>query len=607
MERNIMLLFVSRPIWQGSAEPKDAVYQNIKCGADADGKARTRTTNESAVRYLLDRLEERGASLEKIFAFVSDSVRKRNEAAGWSGLEYFQSRLYPYLPDIAERFVDVPYDESLQANDTLEIVIAMAEQIQAYAGDISQGDEVVLHVDLTGGMRHANMLMLGVVRLLQYGGVKIGRMLYSNYNPSSGEGRVEEADEIYKLFDLISGTEEFVRFGSVDSILAYYQNRETDAELAALLDAMKNFAGQIKLCHYGDFKEAADRLREAERNFEKAEKNRNSRLFHQLTGTLEKEYRILLDREPDDLELIEWCLQRGHIQQALTLYTERVPEYICENKLIEQTPEEHALTEKLFEKDELHRSVNFCLFNEYEAVEGSGEEAKRAYENKKFKTERSIDDLTARICDEIADMLRESLEKEVSKQECFDRIDRVLSGEEYESIFKGKENIFAFLAIWQKLKSEPQLLRSYPVENPFLQRFIEVYLDEEAKSVRRPEKQYRCIPYGKKRYTACFVPFVKNNMDRGKLPEICNFQVEKKYPSCGRLRMLRKYHRIFTRLPFDELQQIYEDYAWVKRERIHSNHAKGEKSSQTVDSLQKQMRGFLQRLREAKGKVGFHA
>ena len=59
----------------------------------------------------------------------------------------------------------------------------MAALIQKFA----VGDEVTLHVDLTGGMCDVNIMMLDLTRLLEYSGLKIGRLLYSNLGKKTVE------------------------------------------------------------------------------------------------------------------------------------------------------------------------------------------------------------------------------------------------------------------------------------------------------------------------------------------------------------------------------------------------------------------------------------
>lgn len=66
--------------------------------------------------------------------------------------------------------------------------------------------------------RHTNMLLLDVIRLLQYHGITIGGIFYSNYQPPAANAaadrmsHVEELADIYDMLDLITGAKEFMQW-----------------------------------------------------------------------------------------------------------------------------------------------------------------------------------------------------------------------------------------------------------------------------------------------------------------------------------------------------------------------------------------------------------
>ena len=116
-------------------------------------------------------------------------------------------------------------------------------------------------------MRHASLMMLVITWLIQYSGVKIGYILYSNFDRDRAEQFVEESNEIYNLFDLIAGAEEFVRFGSVDAIQNYFKGRNIPPVLQELLDAMNKFAQVIKISRRMEFQRALEKLQTAYKKF----------------------------------------------------------------------------------------------------------------------------------------------------------------------------------------------------------------------------------------------------------------------------------------------------------------------------------------------------
>lgn len=323
MAKNILLLFLSDVKTETVGDKvivPGTTYDNI------DGEPAL-TTSESAVRYLLQK-----NPLEKIFVFASKKIRdhiagyRTDDGAEQTHLEFFLERIKKFWSDADCEVYD--YDETKGGAENLRSVAEMAGRIQKFAAD----DEVILHVDLTGGMRDVNMMMLDLTRLLDYSGLKIGKLLYSNF----GKKKVEELQNIYDLFQLIAGVEEFVNFGSVKALQIYYAGKRVSEPLQKLLGAIKNFAESIKLCHYGQFRDAIINLHDAVHDFDKhLSADVEDILMARLIGRIKEDYHhIIVNRELDDAEVIRWCLNHDYLQQALTLYTERIPEYLGEKFIV---------------------------------------------------------------------------------------------------------------------------------------------------------------------------------------------------------------------------------------------------------------------------------
>lgn len=309
--KHILLLFLSDVKTKSVG---DKVVVSAVSYANIDGEP-VLTTNESAVRYLLQKI-----SLDKIFIFASKKIRELIVGMEQTHLDFFIERVKKFCPNAAYEIYD--YDETTCGADNLKSVTEMAGRIQKFAA----GNEVTLHVDLTGGMRDINIMMLNLTRLLDYSGLKIGQLLYSNF----GKKTVEELKNIYDLFQLIAGVEEFVNFGSVKALKIYYTDKDLSAPLKKLLDTMENFAEAIKLCHYGQFRTAIINLHDAVHDFDKhLSADVEDVLMARLIGRIKDDYHhIIVNRELDDAEVIRWCLNHDYLQQALTLYTERIPEYL---------------------------------------------------------------------------------------------------------------------------------------------------------------------------------------------------------------------------------------------------------------------------------------
>lgn len=347
MTRHIMLSFLSPYKLEGNRLINSKYY-----GADNYHTTGCHT-NEPAVKYIAYQYP-----LDIYFLFCSDmmntKLKYQNEVGSWieqSHLELFAERVKAEIPSLSgyggirailyhEAKVNV---ESLQqgleagTNTDLEAIDEMAREVRSYAEPILQrGEQVVLHVDMTGGFRHASMLILAVVELLKYTGITIGKVMYTNYNVTAKVGQLEEVTDIHSVMQLVAGAEAFVNYGRVEIINNYFSSSQMifPKQLNDLLKAMNRFSEALSLCRTGVLTE---RLKDLQRKivaYELVKSNTlQEKLFSQLLSRIKQEYASIIDGN-DKLAIIQWCVKKGFMQQAMTFYTEWVPEYIVEAQIV---------------------------------------------------------------------------------------------------------------------------------------------------------------------------------------------------------------------------------------------------------------------------------
>ena len=116
---------------------------------------------------------------------------------------------------------------------------------------------------------------------------------------------------------------------------------------------------------------------------------------------------IIINRLRDDLSIIRWCVDHDYLQQALTLYVERIPEYLGEKGFIEQSDEKSKELDRLVARDEMHRGRWFYLLNEYKSrIDRSSidnglnhfcGELKKAVSSKNFSYDEWLANLSAKL------------------------------------------------------------------------------------------------------------------------------------------------------------------------------------------------------------------
>ena len=581
MKKNVMLLFLSMlSVDRDSGLIKNKpMYSLGRCGA----VVKTHMTNESAVHYVAANLPE-GQKLDKLYVFTSKDasgkvfdVKEPGAEGEYTSTEYFKLRLRQFLPNLDEIYEEIAYKE----DDALKSIAKSARAVHAYAAGY---EEVGLSVDLTGGFRNANMAMLNIVKLLQYGGIRVDNLLYSHMMPKGQESYVEEANEIYRLLDLISGAEEFVRFGSVESVLAYYREKQAlSAGLVRLLKAMNNFSKEIKLCHYGSLKHSIGELHDALQAFEADKENINDLLLDSLLGRIHAEYDVILSDDIGDIELIEWCLNKDLLQQALVLYTERMPEILGSEGVISFT--EYGLQcieeEKKKQKDrrDLPTTNYFEMFITVTDAQAQSKQSK----------------CLLKVLDAIKEIIQMTTKELVSVEDCRSRLLKAMKKVDTDGslILENMEDICEKLAAYRRIPYVVNKL-GQDISEAKADFWIDAYLEYEKSAEEVKCKYYECAG-DRARYKNCLRPYF-SGMSNDETTDFLSVHF------CGRsIVRLEQYvneGKVIASVPLEKLLTIASEYQEIRDERNISSHAKSKVSGFTFDQLMDKMNLALANLRD---------
>lgn len=633
MRYNIMLLFLSNAHWNNAQnEISESNYKGLTL--DEEKKVCTQMTNESAIRWLLSRLEEDGETLSKLFLYATNTVRNEpvsseKKADGavperyrdkdgriLTHLEYFKKIIAPLVKaENIDRFVvDEAIDEKGDTDAMLNQTVAMAEKIKEYCVSLRKKDqnaEIVLHADFTGGLRHANLMMLILTRLLQYQELEMGHILYSNYLSRRKVNWVDDVTDVYRLFDLVSGTAEFARFGSADILTKYYEDvgGNNSDELRKLIRAMQSFANQTKLCHYGDMKKAIEGLHSAAAEFEKhvsevakkagedrSKAETNDALMGVMNDEINRMYRPLFEkavsRDIDDVELIRWCVEHNYLQQALTFYTERVPELFCycdkseseekRNDYIVPTQKGVNVLAGIFKNQDVVVSREYYLFTTLKNADFDRECDKKNKAAKREFIKTIKDNFFAKMLNpygKTPDSKQPKAVKEIIK-------DFFKQPEHQWTMLADEERTINVLEKIRGLWQNPKVVLDG--KDPFLGELIEACygIESDTKSREAWDKEYSACKYGAMKFgflMKCLMSVSVSNPS--KLTIFNNFVGELTYRYSAQCYGLFEGGLIKTRIPWEEMLPVLDTYGKLKAERNSSNHAHDERSRTTEESL----------------------
>lgn len=357
--KHIMLLFLSEVHLDGDKKLSLSPYK-LSDGTRIDCVQ----TNESAVRWTADNLRRQQEQLDCLFYFSTKRTQEELCYIDENGHEQCQTHEALFLDRIgpfAAHRIRIDYNERSQTEESLRQVLEMAEAIRDFMKRKSwQPEDVALHADFTGGFRHASMMMLSVMQLLKYYGIRTTAVLYSNRN----EQQVENVTDIYRMFNLISGADEFINFGSTREITAYMEGSEQTLETKRLLQTMCDFTDAVRICRTGKIAPLARELQTALKDFEKAGAvSLQEKIFLRILAIFKMEYGSLLKKDFTKLDIIRWCVEKGYLQQSMTLCSEWIPEEIVASHIF--SPIRTLIQSECIQKRKKYQTWQHYFINTY--------------------------------------------------------------------------------------------------------------------------------------------------------------------------------------------------------------------------------------------------
>ncbi len=316
------------------------------------------TTNESALKYVLHHTwrekETADVSFDKIFLLCTDDVLKAKETTGISSYDIFLKQMVKVyyskgknIDAFTNSIEQIPCGDNLDDLDRVKTsIIDVSRRILAFKDSVmGNQNEVRLYMDTTGGPRNAAMILLVISRIMAYHGITVRGVYYSSLKRIDNmpkEITVHRILDVYNLFDMIAGFEEFKLFGSAKKLNEYFDAEDASPSKDETIDSSTH-----------QLLTAMD-----------------EELVELLQQPIEESYAELLEHHhndtSDELAYIDWCLNHDYLQQALTLFCEYVPEYVVDKGIIEVDEDvlanDKELVKDLYNPSDL-RSTPMRLFN----------------------------------------------------------------------------------------------------------------------------------------------------------------------------------------------------------------------------------------------------
>lgn len=282
-------------------------------------------TNDAPIKYLISYLNNKGRKAGKIIAVATSKADKSYDA------------LCQMLSDYAkDTGIDIPVPLKIHTSES-----QIAETIQKIVNEISLDDKIF--IDTTGGFRNSSYLLMAVVRILEYSDIMLEKAVYSKLERENiEENAIEDVTELYNMFDLINAVNAFTSVGNSHELEEYFRGCD-NRTIRDTIVAMNTFSDEITLCRTSKLNDVLQQLNTC--LLEMTELNSDSRdsiLFKSLSETIRSKFNVQ-HGEIEYPAIVKWCLDNRLIQQAVTIFVEKMPEYFYKRKYF-------TVTESQFEE-----------------------------------------------------------------------------------------------------------------------------------------------------------------------------------------------------------------------------------------------------------------
>lgn len=345
------------------AEPQDA---KKKIKQEEIRKYQGIQTNDAPVEYLIDQVYADRKKLEKVICLTTSMANspREYELGGKSVLDRLQKLVEEYLEKHydCKEFADiekiaVDYEEGKKADPNSDISRERIPQIFRELSEKLEGYKYV-YIDYTGGLRDTSFLMVVIIRFLESMGIECRKVVYSNFH-SKPKKLVDMTESHYKILQMINATDEFLKSGNARGLDEFFGNMPDERgceKVRNVIKALNTFSDTINLCNLEKLDETVKTLVRSIEEFEAEEDNSNlyCEMFRALLPTIKKNMYIdveenrLIDaeRHVNYPQVIRWCLNYNLIQQALTLYVEKMPVYYRQHHYIPECLQEYPFYKK---------------------------------------------------------------------------------------------------------------------------------------------------------------------------------------------------------------------------------------------------------------------
>ena len=352
MAKNVMVLAMSTlPLKEEKKENVDEKEKNsdIKTFKIEENKFAWEENDEGQPYYsqlepASKMIREREGSLDKII-ILATSATKKPKKFKYKGIEREISAVDFYLERM--EITGTAFNPNIEIidideNDIVEGISQTVDSIRGYwLKNIK--DEPKLWIDTQGGFRDISLMINAIISLLK-DEIKPSGIYAIKFLGGNSVNRIEDKTNTYKIFDFVSGVNEFSRYGRAEQLEDYYRSVGDEEAIPEPVKIMGKIGDAIQMCDMEAFDDNLQKLRNLKSNEEKG-------LLGIFWNQIKNDYGRLLDDSWTGIDVVEWFYKKKLYQQALTYIEAKLPiEWVQKKKIIEYENEDEVSLDLIQEK-----------------------------------------------------------------------------------------------------------------------------------------------------------------------------------------------------------------------------------------------------------------
>ncbi len=319
-------------------------------------------TVDAPIQYLVDTAQKDGATDFVFLCLTSHKV-------AFQTIDSFPGQTaYSRFKELVDLYTDHHASVKLIRYDYLDVNTMMTNPDEISNSIFQQITEAMpspaanAYIEYTGGLRDISFLMTSILRYLQFSGTICRKIVYSNYN----RREIVNLDHIYNLYQIINGTDEFLNYGNSRQLKESFASQDPSSKTRELLEKIQAFSDAISICDVTSIDDTLKQVESAARKFDLSENDIASSMLQYLLPTIKTKLHLsemIIRKETGKLIdyplLIQWCVDHNLIQQAVTLYIEKMPVYYYQMGIIPDffTDSRNTLGVNAKECDDLYKST----------------------------------------------------------------------------------------------------------------------------------------------------------------------------------------------------------------------------------------------------------